>query len=133
MSEKNNTLPIGAKYYAMEVVKALIIAIIISLLLVLLSAFIIKTFNLSTDIIPIINQVIRSVSVLIASLISLKRSGNGWLRGIAVGFFYGIFAFLIFSLLSGGFEFDLSLLNNVVICMASGLVSGIISMLIRRN
>ena len=131
--DKNIGTQGSPKYYAMEVIKALIIALIISLLLVLLSAFLIKTFNWGNECIPIINQVIRTLSILIASLLSLKLSGHGWVRGTIFGMVYAIFAFIIFSLLGGGFTFDITLLNNVVISMAAGLVGGIISMLIRRN
>lgn len=133
MSKKNESLTLERKYYILEIVKAVIIAVLISLLLVLAAAFVIKIFNLDTGAVTIINQVIKTVSVLVACLISLRRPNNGWLRGILVGFAYGAFAFIIFSLISGGFTFDITLLNNIVIGAASGLVSGIIAMLVRRN
>ena len=133
MSEKGRALSLEPKYHAMEIAKAVIIAVIISLLLVLLSAFVIRLFNIGSEAVPIINQVIKSLSILLACLFSLRRPGCGWVRGLIAGLAYGIMAFCIFSLLSGGFVFDLSLLNDLVTGTASGLISGIISMAVRRN
>ncbi len=130
---KKRELSVEPKYYAMEIVKAVIIGLVISLILVLGAAFVIKTFNVGTEAMPIVNQIIRTVSILVACLFSLRRPGNGWLRGMIAGLVYAIFAYIVFSLLGGGFDFDITLLNNTVIGMAAGLVSGIISMLIRRN
>ena len=133
MSGQSKTLKLEPKYYAMEVIKAIIIAVIISLLLVIGSAFLIKTLNWDNSVIPIINQIIKIVSILIACLISLKRPGCGWLRGILSGIGYSVMAFCIFSLLDGEFVWDITALNNFVIGTVSGFISGIIAMLIRRN
>ncbi len=132
MSE-NNSVKADFKHYLLEIVKAVMIALILSLILVLLSAFIIKVANLDSNAVVIFNQIIRSVSILVSGLFALRLHGNGWLRGIIVGFIYSIFAYLIFSLIGGEFTFDLTLLNNIVLGMASGLISGIIAMLIRRK
>lgn len=133
MSKKSATLSLERKYYVLEIVKAVIIAVIAALLLVLAAAFVIRIFNIDTNAVPVINQVIKTASVLIACLFSLRRPGNGWLRGAIAGLVFGFFSFIIFSLLAGGFTFDITLLNNIVIGMAAGLISGIIAMLIRRN
>lgn len=119
--------------YILEIVKAVIIATVASLLCVLLAAFVIKFFNLSTGSVPIINQVIRSLCVLLGCVISLRLPGNGWLRGIIAGFMYAVISFVVFSLIGGGFDFDLTLLNNTVNGIVTGFTGGVIAMLIRRN
>ena len=111
----------------LEVVKAVIIALIISLVGVLLAALVIKLFNVPSGAIPIINQVLKGVSVLVACLVSFKIPKNGWVKGIAVGLFYTALAFVIFSLLDGAFKFDLTILNDVAIGCVSGFLSGIIT------
>lgn len=115
-----------------EVLKAVIIAVIISLVGVLLAALVIKLFNIGSGAIPIINQVIKGVSVLVACLICLKQPQNGWLKGIVVGFFYTVASYVIFSLLNGSFAFDLSILNDLAIGCLSGFISGIIAANIRK-
>ena len=127
-----NEVKVKKKSAVLEVLKAVIIAIIISLVAVLLAALIIKLFNIPSGAIPIINQVIKGVSVLVACLISFKMPINGWVKGIAAGFFYTAIAFVIFSLLDGAFKFDLSILNDLAICCVSGCVSGVIAANIRK-
>lgn len=116
-----------------EIVMAVVVAVIFSLVLILIAAFIIKIFNVPTKAIAIINQVIKGVSVLAACLLCLKTPLNGWLKGIAVGFFYIAVAFVIFSLLGGGFEWSLKILNDIAIGCVTGLLSGIIAANIRKG
>ncbi|MCL2796522.1 MAG: TIGR04086 family membrane protein [Firmicutes bacterium] len=123
-----------ARHYFFEILKAVIVAVIISLAAILILAFLIKTANIPSDTIPIINQVIKGVSILTACLLCLKLPKNGWLRGLAVGIVYILLAFLIFSLLnSAKFSFGLNLLNDIALGSVSGLLSGIIAGLIRKK
>lgn len=115
-----------------EVAIAVVVAVILSLLLILLAALLIKLCNIPTSAIAIINQVIKGVSVLVACLLCLKQPVNGWLKGIIVGFFYIAIAFVMFSLLGGGFEWSLKILNDLAIGCVTGLLSGIIAANIRK-
>mgnify|MGYP001031213785 CR=1 FL=1 len=115
-----------------EVIKTVIVAVIISLVAILLMAFLIKLFNISTTAIPIINQVIKGVSILVACLICIKTPSNGWVKGIVAGLLYIMLAFVIFSLLDGKFKFGLNILNDVAIGAISGMISGIIAVSIRK-
>lgn len=118
---------------AFEIVKANIIAIIISLALILIAALAIKLFNVSDGAIPIINQIIKGVSVFTACLISMRRPNNGWLRGLVIGLIYVIFSYLLFSLMDGEFTFGLTLLNDVALGCVSGMISGIIAVNVRKK
>ena len=109
-----------------EVLKALIIAVILTLVLVLLAALVVKLFNIGDGVIPIINQVIKGVSILVSCLIAVKHT-NGWLKGIIVGILYIALSFVIFSLLDGKFSFGLNILNDVALGSITGLLSGILA------
>lgn len=119
--------------YVFEIVKADIIALIFALLAILLSALAVKLFNVSDNAIPIINQVIKSLSVFIGCIVSLKKPHNGWLRGIICGFTFVMLSFLVFSALENNFVFGLSLLNDCALGMVSGMLSGIIAVNIRNR
>ena len=110
-----------------ETVKALIIAVILSLVSVLLAALVIKLFNLGNGAIPIINQVIKGVSILLGGLIAIKSKHNSWLKGIVIGILYIALSFVIFSLLDGEFSFGLGILNDVALGSITGMVSGILA------
>lgn len=119
--------------YVIETLTAVFVAIVISLLLVVAAAFIIKLTNAPESAIVIINQVIKGVSILLACLFCLRLPHNGWIRGFCVGLIYIAIAFVVFSLLGGGFEFSLNLLNDCVLGGVSGLISGIIAVNIRKH
>ncbi len=119
--------------YVLEVIFAIFIALIISLVLIIIAAFAIKLFNIGDNAIIIINQVIKGLSILIAGIACLKLPNNGWLRGFIFGILYIALAFVVFSLLSGSFTFDLTLINDLVLGGISGLISGIISVNIRKK
>jgi len=122
------------KHYILEMVKAVIVAVIISLVAILIFAFIIQAANIADNVIPIVNQIIKGVAILVSCLICLRLPKNGWLRGLAVGLVYIAVSFLIFSLMNRAtFNFGLNLLNDVAIGAVSGLISGIIASLIRKR
>jgi len=131
---KQDVAVLDTKHYTLEVIKAVVIAIVISLAAILLLAVLIRAANIPTEAIPIINQVVKGASILIACLVCLRLPKNGWLRGLIVGLVYIILAFIIFSLLNGAnFSFGLSILNDIALGTVSGLVSGIMATLIRKG
>lgn len=119
--------------YVFEIVKADIIALIIALIAILISALIVKLCSVGDGAIPIINQVIKSVSIFIGCLVSLKKPNNGWLRGLIAGFTFSALSFVVFSALDANFVFGLSLLNDVVLGGVSGMLSGIIAVNVRNR
>lgn len=132
MRTKRRSVP-RDRGYVFEIVKADIIALIVALVAILISALIVKLFSVGDGAIPIINQVIKSVSIFIGCLISLKKPNNGWLRGLIAGFTFAALSFVVFSALDAKFVFGLSLLNDVVLGSVSGMLSGIIAVNIRNR
>jgi putative membrane protein (TIGR04086 family) len=93
----------------------------------------ISIFSISTSAVPIINQVIKSLCILISALITFKLPKNGWIRGILFGILYSFLTFFVFSLLYGEFSFGLSLLNDIALGGVTGLISGIIAVNLRKS
>ncbi|MCL2862274.1 MAG: TIGR04086 family membrane protein [Firmicutes bacterium] len=117
-----------------EVIKAVIVAVIFSLVAILLLALFIRVLNIGAGAIPIINQVIKGISILFACLICLRIPKNGWIKGLFVGLIYIVIAFILFSILdNGNFNFGLNLLNDTAIGGVSGMISGILAIAIRRK
>ena len=118
---------------ALEIVKGLTIAIIVSLLLVLTFALVIKMANLPNSYIAPVNQAIKALSLLIGSLFSFKIKSGGWKKGLLLGIFYILLAYAIFSLLDGQFKFGISLLYDFLLGAAMGLICGVIAVNISRK
>lgn len=115
------------------VLKGTFWAISISLICVLIFAFVIKFTSISESWITPINQGIKIVSILFgAYIMSKKIRSNGWLWGIILGSAYTLLAFLLFSILNGKFNFNISLLNDLIFGSIIGLISGIITFAIRK-
>lgn len=120
------------KKYVFEILRALIAALVVTLALILIAAFAIKTFNVPTDAITIINSVIKGVSVLVATLVFLRLPNSGYLRGLIVGILYIALSFVVFSLFNGEFKFGINLLNDFAFGAVVGLIGGIIAVNIRK-
>ncbi len=115
------------------VLKGTFFAISVSLICVLIFAFVIKFTSISENLITPINQIIKIISILFgASVMSKKIKSNGWLWGLILGATYTLLAFLIFSILNGKFDFNISLLNDLIFGSIIGLISGIITFAIKK-
>ena len=115
------------------VLKGVFWALTVSLLCVLIFAFIIKFTNISESAIMPINQVIKVLSILVGCWVASKKiKSNGWLWGLIIGAIYTLLAFVVFSILDGEFRFTLSLLNDLVFGAVLGLISGIITFALRK-
>ena len=127
LSQKKDTNSI------LGVLKGAFWAISVSLICVLIFAFVIKFTSISENLIMPINQVIKIISILFGvNIMSRKIKSNGWLWGLILGAVYTLLAFLIFSTLNGKFDFSINLLNDVVFGSIIGLISGIIMFAIRK-
>ena len=108
---RTNDGVVEKKSYVFEMLKALIVALIITLVLVLAAALIIKLFNLPTESISIVNQVIKGVSIFVSALICLRLKNCGFIRGIILGILYIALSYVVFSLFNGEFLFGINLFS----------------------
>ena len=116
------------------VFKGSLIALCISLILVLVFAFLLKFTNISDSIILPVNQVIKGVSIFLGVFIGLKNSKElGLVSGLLIGFIYTFLAFLIFSILSASFSLDVTLLTDIVFGAVIGAICGIICVNIKKS
>ena len=118
----------------LTVLKGALNALIVSLLSILLFAFIIKLTSISDGLIKPINQVIKVLSILFGCLIAFKKDGEKTLlKGAVIGIAYTILAYVLFSALNGKFEFSVSLVYDVLFSAAIGIICAIISNIFRKK
>ena len=95
----------------------------ISFALVIFLAFSLKWFSLNEKFIMPFNLAIKTISVLIGSLVAIKGDSKGLLKGVIFGLLYIMLAFFSFSFLSKNFAFDLSFFMDILFaCIAGGTV-----------
>lgn len=118
--------------YALQIVKGLVFSLILTFIFVLISALVVKIFNISTNHIPLINQINKTLSILIPVIVCFKGGQKGYLRGAIFGLIYIAVTFVLFSLINGEFNVGLSLLFDLILGGVSGLISGVIAINLRK-
>ena len=117
-----------------SIFKGSLIALCVSLLSILLFAFLLKFTNISDRFITPINQVIKGISVFIGVFVGFrKQKSMGLVGGLLVGLIYTMLAFLTFSLLDGSFVFDKVLFNDCIFGAIIGGICGIICVNLKKT
>ncbi|MBQ9792558.1 MAG: TIGR04086 family membrane protein, partial [Clostridia bacterium] len=107
-------------------IKGLIISILISLALVVVFALCLKWFDITEKVIVPVTFGIKYISVIIGSLIAIKGSSKGLIKGAVFGALYMACAFSIFSILASTFVFDITTLLDFSSSILLGAIVGII-------
>ena len=113
-----------------EGVKAVLIAIVCSLVLTSIFALIMQVTAMPDKIILPVNLTIKAASVFVGCAVSL-RGQKGWLRGMLVGLAFTCLSGLLFGLVGGGFSFTWLLIVEVLFGLIAGALSGMFSVNLR--
>ncbi len=108
------------------------VSLIVSLVLILLFALLIKWFNWSDAIISPANIVIKIISIAIGVLIVTKDGSAGAVKGAILGAVYIILCFVVFSILNGSMIINISLLYDSILGVIVGGILGIISVTLKK-
>ena len=117
-----------------SVLKASLIGVITSILLVLLFAFVLKFVDLNSNVISIVDQIIKILSIFIAVVTLNKYNGDKLLgKGAFVGVAYAIITFVVFSLLNGGFSLGVGIVSDIAFSAVVGGLSAILLNMISKK
>lgn len=117
-----------------SVLKTSLVGVVVSILLVLLFAFVLKFVDLNSGTISLVDQIIKVLSVFIAVVMLNKANDEGLLlKGILVGAVYSIITFIVFSILNGGFNVGLGVLTDIVFSALVGGVSAILLNIVKKK
>lgn len=120
--------------FLLAIIKGSLIALCISLVGILIFAFILKFASISDKAIRPINQIIKGVSVLVGVFVAMRKVDKmGLVGGLLIGLVYTMLAFVVFSILDGNFEFNLTLLNDLLFGGIMGAICGIIAVNVKRR
>lgn len=116
-----------------DVVRAILLSVLLSLVLVLLFAFIVKFTGINSNWVMPVNQVIKIISIFIGCLLGIKYPVKGVFKGILIGLFFLIITFLLFSAFNGGFEENSLTVYDFLTCLIAGIISGIFTVNIKNR
>lgn len=87
-----------------DVIKGALTAFVLSAIFVLVLALVAKIFALPVEILPMINQVLKAVAVLVAVSVNVKCE-KFLLKGVLVATIYSLLSLIMFVVLGGTFSF----------------------------
>lgn len=117
----------------LPILKGVLTALAITIIGILVFSVIYKFCNFSDNIIKIVNQVIKILSIFLGTLVVLKNNKTkGMIKGAIVGVIYMIFTYILFCLLVNTFSISISLLFDLIFASIVGVVSGIILVNIKK-
>ena len=118
------------KSFILQVVKAVALACIAMMVAVLLFAVIVKLFVVNDIVITIVNYCIKAAAIFLGIFFFMKDD-QGWLKGLIIGLSAAVIIFFIFAIISSGIRFAWLNLLDFAICGVLGLISGIITQIIK--
>lgn len=122
------------KSFLLAMIKGSLVALCVSLVGILIFAFILKFANISDGAIRPINQIIKGISILIGVFVAMRKLDKmGLVGGLLIGLLYTILAFVVFSILDGNFDFNLTLLNDLLFGGIMGAICGIIAVNVKKR
>lgn len=121
--------------WLLSILKCCLIGIVATLIGTVIFAFSLKFANLSLTAISYINDLIKAFSIFIMVMCIKRANGDKLLfKALLGGAIYAVLSYIVFSILNGGFVFNLSFLYDLLFSIiVAAIVSVIINILNRRN
>ena len=120
--------------FVKALIKGSLFSLSISIIAICIFAFLLRFFDINSDLIKPINQVIKIISILLGTFFALKRVKEmGLITGFLIGIIYTMLAFVVFSILNGCFVFEPSLINDLLFSGIAGGIAGVIAVNFKRK
>ena len=119
IESQNNTV--------IKISKGIVFSFLVTLISVFIFSAILTYTDISESIIPIVIIVLTFVSILIGTIISMRKTTkNGMLNGAIIGGTYVLLLYLISSALNTGFAMNIYTIVMILVGIISGIIGGII-------
>lgn len=106
---------------------AVLAAAALTIVLILLLALGLKMGILKDGAIPVANQIIKVLGIIVSSYLSTRRPGaHQWFRGLLGGVLYIIIGFIVFSIAAGGFELSTAIFVDILMGAAVGAIAALL-------
>ena len=115
-----------------EIIVSTIVGLVVSIILILLFALIIRLFGIPEEAIRPVNIAIKALSIFIGIFVGIKNSGAVAIKGIIIGLLYYLISFLLFSTLSGSFSILNVKIADVVFAIIAGLIGSIVKVAVKK-
>lgn len=111
----------------MKICKGIFFSFIVTLISIFIFSVILTYTNVSEKIIPIVLIMITFISILIGTMIGIRRiKRRGMLNGAIIGGVYITLIYLISSILNTGFSLNIYTFFMIIAGIISGVIGGIV-------
>lgn len=115
-----------------ELVKAVIISLVVSFILVVLYAVALKEELLAATTMTLFTTVIKVICAALAGILTVRRCRHRlWLYGAVGGGLYTLLAFGVFSAVAGSLYVSLALLSDIGMGALAGLLSVMVMQMLK--
>lgn len=115
------------KHISKYMLKALVLAYIITLALVLLTALLLTYSSLKESTIPLINTIIIILSISLGAIYAAIKIGEkGWLNGCIFGILYFLVLLLLNQFFIKEYILDIFYFSKFIIFVITGIIGGIL-------
>lgn len=116
----------------LQIVKAVLAAVIISLAFVLIFTVIIQLFSLPTTAIKPVNQVFKVLAIAGGGLLFI-RGEKGLVKGIIYGLIAVVITYLLYSLIAASFMMSWKFIFEILLGAVAGGISGVLAVNIKKG
>ena len=111
----------------LSILKSCLIGIVVTLIGIVFFAIVLKFTDLNSTVITAVNNIIKALAIFFM-IFFLKKGGNGKLivKALFAGIIYAVLSFLIFSIMNGGFVFNLSILYDLLFALIVSVIAAVI-------
>ena len=115
-----------------QVIKAVCIALLVSVLLCAVYAFVLRAFPMTGLTVTIVTQVLKGVSLAVGVLAFLQGE-KGLVKGLACGVLFSMLGYLTFSALGGDFSLTWLIAVELLVFSAVGGLVGVAAVNLKRG
>ncbi|MEG1559758.1 MAG: TIGR04086 family membrane protein [Clostridia bacterium] len=116
------------------VIKAALIASIVSIVLIVLFAVLLYNGILNEGSISVVNTIIKVLGAALAAFLTVRKvEEKRFIMGAISGISYTVLAFLVFSLMSTKFSISLGLLSDLGMGLLAGMLTGLLYQTLKRT
>ncbi len=111
----------------LSIIKCCLVGIVTTLIGIVFFAIVLKFADFSSTIINYVNNVIKTLAIFIM-ILCLKRRGEDKLliKSIIAGALYSLLSFIVFSVINGGFTFNLSFLYDLLFAVIVSVIAAVV-------
>ena len=109
-----------------NIIKASLLAIIITLVGVVLLAVVLKFTDLSSNVINYVNSAIKILALFIMIMYIKNRENNLLIKSVFGAVIYALLTYIIFSILNGSFVFNMGVVYDILFAVVVSIIASVV-------